>query len=344
LAGGPHTRDDFMLYRLRNNFQLSVITLMSACAVLGITPFGFWRLMRGDWLIAAIDFGIVMGLLGALAYSWRTDDTARTGFFLALIPCTGGATTIALLVGTHGLFWLFPALICSFLLTKPWIAVSLTLSALAVVVTHGGAFATESEMWAFTISTLVACSCVYAFALRSEDQRNRLQHLALLDPLTGVKNRRSMDEELARAVADRERNGTHYGLVLADLDHFKAINDEHGHSLGDKILVDFVTLLDLNTRRADQVFRFGGEEFVLLLPNVDENSLQAAMEHLHQVIQKSLRSPSGPVTASFGTALLLEGDSAEQWLARADAALYEAKQRGRNCTVSADAGNAHIDT
>lgn len=327
-----------MLHRLRNNFQLSVITLMSACAVLGITPFGFWRLMRGDWLIAAIDFGIVFGLLGALAYSWRTDDTARTGFFLALIPCTGGATTIALLAGSYGLFWLFPALICSFLLTKPWVAVILTLSSLAVVVTHGGAFATDSEMWTFTVSVLVACSCVYAFALRSEEQRNRLEHLALLDPLTGVKNRRSMDEELARAVADRMRNATQYGLVIADLDHFKAVNDEHGHSLGDKILVDFVTLLDLNTRRSDQTFRFGGEEFVLLLPNADAKRMQAAMEHLHEAVQKSLCSPSGALTASFGTALLRDGDTAEQWLARADAALYEAKQRGRNCIVSADAG------
>lgn len=329
-----------MLYRLRNNFQLCVITLMSACAVVGVTPFGFWRLMRGDWLIALIDLGIILGILGALVYSWRTDDTARTGFFLAVLPCTGGAIAIATLAGEEGLFWLFPALICSFLLTKPWIAVIITLSALLFLVLHGVAFTSYSQMWSFTVTIIVASCCVYAFALRSEDQRKRLEHLALLDPLTGVKNRRSMDEELNRAVADQVRNQTHYGLALADLDHFKAINDEHGHGLGDKILVDFVTLLDLNTRRADQIFRFGGEEFVLLLPNVNERSLQAAMEHLHAVIQKTLHSPSGAVTASFGTALLQEGDSAEQWLARADSALYEAKQRGRNCVVAADASGS----
>lgn len=325
-----------MLYRLRNNFQLCVITLMSACAVVGITPFGFWRLMRGDWLIALIDLGIILGILGALAYSWRTDDTARTGFFLAVLPCTGGAIAVATLAGEQGLFWLFPALICSFLLTKPWIAVIITLSALMFLVLHDVAFTSYSQMWSFTVTIIVVSCCVYAFALRSENQRKRLEQLALLDPLTGVKNRRSMDEELNRAVADQARNKTHYGLALADLDHFKAINDEHGHGLGDKILVDFVTLLDLNTRRADQIFRFGGEEFVLLLPNVDEKSLQAAMEHLLAIIQKTLHCPSGAVTASFGTALLQADDNAEQWLARADSALYEAKQRGRNCVVAAD--------
>lgn len=325
-----------MLYRLRNNFQLCVITLMSACAVVGITPFGFWRVMRGDWLIALIDLGIIVAILGALSYSWRTNDTARTGFFLAVLPCTGGAIAIATLAGEEGLFWLFPALICSFLLTKPWIAVVITLSALTFLITYGGVFTSDSQMWSFLISIIVVSGCVCAFALRNENQRNRLEQLALLDPLTGIKNRRSMDEELNRAVADQARNKTHYGLALADLDHFKAVNDQHGHGLGDKILVDFVTLLELNTRRTDQIFRFGGEEFVLLLPHVTERSLQAALEHLHAVIQKTLRSPSGAVTASFGTALLRESDDAEQWLARADAALYEAKQLGRNCIVAAD--------
>lgn len=323
-----------MLHRLRNNFQLSVITLMSAFSVIGITPFAVWRFLRGEPLIGTIDLAIVGGIVAAMIYAWRTNDVARTGFVLALGPCTGGAVAVATLVGEAGLLWLYPALICSFILTKPAIAAVLPLGALLFLLVDGAAFGSEQQMWSYSITLLVVCACTYVFARRSEQQRNLLEHLALLDPLTGVKNRRSMDEELNRAVADHARNRTAYGLVLADLDHFKAINDEHGHAAGDEILKAFVELLKLNIRRSDQIFRYGGEEFVVLLPAVNQASLQAAISHVQDVVRRSLKSPSGPVTTSFGTALLRDSESATDWLDRADRALYLAKERGRDCIVA----------
>lgn len=325
-----------MLHRLRNNFQLSVITLMGAFSVIGITPFAVWRFLRGEPLIGSIDLAIVGGIVAAMVYAWRTNDVVRTGFVLALGPCTGGAVVVATLVGEAGLLWLYPALICSFILTKPGVAAVLPLGALLFLLVEGSAFSSERQMWSYSVTVLVVCACTYVFARRSEQQRNLLEQLALLDPLTGVKNRRSMDEELNRAVADHARNETAYGLVLTDLDHFKVINDQHGHAAGDEILKAFVELLKLNIRRSDQIFRYGGEEFVILLPAVNQASLQAAIGHVQDVVRKSLKSPSGPVTASFGTALLRDSESATNWLDRADQALYQAKEQGRDRIVAGE--------
>ena len=98
-----------------------------------------------------------------------------------------------------------------------------------------------------------------------------------------------------------------------------------------------VALLKQNTRKSDQLFRYGGEEFVLLLPGVDGIGLKAVMNNLQQVLRKYMKHPGGSVTASFGVALLEHGESVDTWLARADAALYEAKETGRGRVVFADA-------
>lgn len=325
-----------MLHRLRHNFHLSVITLMSACAIVGITPFAIWRFLRGDLLIALIDLAILVAIIGAMIYAWRFNQVARTGLFLALVPCTGGAIAASLAVGEAGLFWLYPALICSFMLTHPLVAALLPLAALFILLIEGSAFASIHQMWSVSVTLLVVCACTYVFARRSEHQRNRLEHLALLDPLTGVSNRRALDEALARAVAEHHRLGNSFGLVLADLDHFKQVNDTYGHNTGDRILVEFAGLLSFNTRRSDQVFRFGGEEFVILMPGVTPEGLQTAIEHIQEVLHKTLSSPSGPVTSSFGTAIVQDSDSADSWFERADTALYQATSLGRDRIVSGD--------
>ena len=114
-----------------------------------------------------------------------------------------------------------------------------------------------------------------------------------------MENRRSMDEELESAAVDAERTGASYSLVVLDLDYFKKINDSYGHSVGDEVLVDLAAVLEQH-RRADRLFRFGGEEFVLLLPGVDDVGQKRVLAHLQQIIRKYVRHPGGRVTASSG--------------------------------------------
>lgn len=324
-----------MLHRLKTDFRLSIITLLGASAILGITPFAAMRFMQGNTLAGSVDTAILVGILITLIYAWASGDTRRSGLLLAVIACSG-AVTVGAVVGEPGLFWLYPCLVTTFFLANPRIAVFLNVASVVVLMIHGGAFRSDVQMWSFASTAFVVSACAYVFAHRNHDQRERLEHLATIDPLTGIKNRRSMDQELDLAAANAERTGLPYALVLLDIDHFKRINDEHGHGVGDDVLTDLVALLKQNTRKSDQLFRYGGEEFVLLLPGVDGIGLKAVMNNLQQVLRKYMKHPGGAVTASFGVALLRHGEGVDSWLARADAALYEAKETGRDRIVFAD--------
>jgi len=154
--------------------------------------------------------------------------------------------------------------------------------------------------------------------------------------LTGARNRRAMNEELKIAVSSKRRSARLYGVLAMDLDHFKQINDRHGHHAGDLVLVEFVQLIKSSSRKEDRLFRFGGEEFLLLLPDCDARGLEAAASHLLQTVRDNLRGPGGAVTVSIGGALLRDDEPWSQWLQRADQCLYQAKSAGRNRSIIAD--------
>ncbi|WP_111640974.1 GGDEF domain-containing protein [Marinimicrobium alkaliphilum] len=323
-----------MYERLKNDFRLSIMTLMATCATLGITPFALWRFVRGDWLVGFADSIIVTLIVGSVVYAWRTGNTRGPGLVIGITNCVGG-TTVALVVGDATLFWLFPAFITCFFLTSAAVAVLLTLGSLTTLALFGDAYTDTQQMLTFSTTALVVSACAYVFARRNESQRAQLETLASMDPLTGVRNRRSLDEAVT-AIMGEEHSDMSTGLVLIDLDHFKRVNDLHGHSTGDMVLRDFVGLLKSNIRRTDQLFRFGGEEFVLMLPDVNEERLRAALEHLLGVVRNSLEGPAGKITASFGAAILRPGESEKTWFNRADEALYAAKAQGRDRIVIAE--------
>lgn len=322
------------LYRLKTDLRLSIITLLGISGLVGITPFAVMRFLQGNLLAGVVDLAIMVSIFSGMVYAWVTGDSARSGFFMAVVAA-GGAVAVGAVVGEPGLFWLYPVLVTSFFLTEARYAIAINVIAVIALVVHGVAFSSPVQMWSFATTALVVSCCAYAFAHRNENQRERLEHLATVDPLTGVKNRRSMDEELRVATTVSARNGISQGLVLLDIDHFKKVNDAYGHSVGDEVLKELVTLVQQNIRRSDQIFRFGGEEFVLLMSGVDEVGLRAVMHNLQEIIRRFLKHPGGSVTASFGVAALNTSESPEAWFSRADAALYRAKESGRDRVVYA---------
>ena len=157
-----------------------------------------------------------------------------------------------------------------------------------------------------------------------------LQRLATTDSLTGAANRRHFDETLALQVAQARRYGEPLSLVLLDLDHFKAINDDHGHAHGDEVLAEVSRRLQGSLRMTDRLARWGGEEFAVLLPHCDDVAAVATAEKLRAVVSEPSFPGVGTVTASFGVAQLRPDEGPEQLLKRADAALYDAKAAGRD--------------
>jgi diguanylate cyclase (GGDEF)-like protein len=173
--------------------------------------------------------------------------------------------------------------------------------------------------------------------LATQRELARAEERSVTDPLTGLPNRRAAEEALRRMVAQAGRSLSPLGVVLLDLDRFRVLNDLHGHSHGDKALAAVGRLLSNGIRASDFAARFGGEEFVLLLPETDRQGSIELAEKLRRQIERTELVPTGPITASFGVAGLPEDavDPAEL-VRKADRALYMAKAQGRNRVQSAD--------
>jgi diguanylate cyclase (GGDEF)-like protein/PAS domain S-box-containing protein len=172
----------------------------------------------------------------------------------------------------------------------------------------------------------------------SKDLENELRRRALTDPLTGAFNRRHGHERLAAELLRHGRYGNRASILLIDVDHFKSVNDHHGHAAGDTALCAFVTLCSGELRGADTIVRWGGEEFLVILPETDAAGGAATAERLRAVVAETPIALQGGasirLTVSIGVAQAGGGDL-DELLRRADAALYEAKARGRDQVVVA---------
>jgi diguanylate cyclase (GGDEF)-like protein len=326
--------------RLRSNTQLSIITLMGLFGVMGISPYAVYRLAEGNYVVGIADTVIVLATVFAVLYAWHTGDTVKPGVYLAII-FSAGATLIAINLGVNGLFWIYPLILFNFFMVTPGKAMTATVLVLTALVAHalivpGTVFESSYQMVSFLVTGMLASVLTCIFAYRTRRQRDQLQALAIQDPLTGASNRRAMNEELKIAVSNHRRHGNSHGVLVMDLDHFKRINDTFGHQAGDQVLTAFVELIKRSSRHEDRLFRFGGEEFLLLLPNTDKPGLLAAAAHLQRQLAQDLRGPGGPVTMSVGGAVLRSGEHWESWLQRADQCLYRAKSAGRNRTIIDD--------
>ena len=167
-------------------------------------------------------------------------------------------------------------------------------------------------------------------------QRRRLGQArgqASTDPLTGIANRRTFHERLTAEVARAERYGRHLSLALMDLDHFKAVNDLHGHPGGDRVLVLLAQILSTHSREGELVARIGGEEFAWLMPETDQDGAHIAAERVREAIASTRFENIGQVTLSAGICSTEIASDADTLMHDADRALYWAKDSGRNMTL-----------
>jgi diguanylate cyclase (GGDEF)-like protein len=157
-----------------------------------------------------------------------------------------------------------------------------------------------------------------------------LVHLATIDPLTLIPNRRKFDDVLKYELNRDARYKSELSLIFCDLDYFKLINDGHGHKIGDDVLKEFADLVSGKIRKTDIFARWGGEEFVLLLPETDIETAMHTAEKLRITTEKHEFSYVGKLTASFGVTQFIDADDEITFIKRADDALYAAKKNGRN--------------
>jgi diguanylate cyclase (GGDEF)-like protein/PAS domain S-box-containing protein len=171
-----------------------------------------------------------------------------------------------------------------------------------------------------------------ATAIANAEASDSLARLAATDGLTGVANYRTFRERLTVEGQRAQRHDRPLSLVMLDVDHFKTINDRHGHGVGDRVLVEFARRLTAQVRTSDLVARVGGEEFALLLPETEAAAAVTLAERAREAVQKELFDVVGQLTVSAGVCSLDESDDAESLVGQADTAMYWAKSGGRNAT------------
>ncbi len=163
--------------------------------------------------------------------------------------------------------------------------------------------------------------------------QRKLRHMAATDPLTGLFNRRHMIDSAERELARFQRSQHPIALLLLDIDHFKAINDNHGHEVGDKVLVEVANDIKATLRNQDLIARWGGEEFLAILPDTDLEQARGIAERVRQALMQQRWCFAGKpvaVTISAGVSAFQDGDELKSAINRADKALYRSKENGRN--------------
>jgi diguanylate cyclase (GGDEF)-like protein len=242
--------------------------------------------------------------------------------------------------GTYAFFYVWVIVYAAYFLTRAQALIQLGLlaSAYAAALTIWGSGATRVTTWVVAIGSLtIAGLVVRMLKERLDELVRRLSRAAETDPLTGLLNRRGFNDRLAAELERARRAGRPVGVLVGDLDHFKAVNDRFGHAAGDEALERVAAMLYETKRFSDSVARIGGEEFALILPYTGRPGTKVLAERVRRRVRDSFAEDDVALTMSFGmTVFPDDGESVEALLRAADRAMYEAKDLGRDRSVGAE--------
>lgn len=323
-------------YAHRENIEQSVMLYIGGVTAAAIAGYAVYRFAIADFTGALLNTAIFSVMAGVLLMS-RSERYVGLSIPLFGLVITSACVASSLVIGTNGLLWAFLVFWVNIFLLKYWVAIALNGTAILVLSIQANLFDSLLEQVSWSTVAVLICAFGLVFSRQLRQQRRMLRHLATRDPLTGIGNRRLMQHQLDKSVAEFQRHKRPCTLVVLDLDHFKRVNDSFGHEAGDKALRNFTRQIRTSLRTEDELFRMGGEEFVLLLRDMDQKAASEALPELHRRLSGTIDGPDGPLRFSAGAATLAEGENWSRWLGRADNALYKAKRSGRDALIIAEA-------
>lgn len=309
----------------------ALLVFQSTLAALAISPFGIWRLSRGDWGQGVFDLALVLALL-VLAYLGLKEQRLRSIGLVVASLYVLASLFVAYQFGPLGHYWFFPAIVAGFFVVRAGEALWLAFFGLVAHVLLASRQGWGAELGTFTATSLLVCVFINLFATRLRQDNRRLYRDSTLDSLTGSGNRRLLDDVLAEL--PQGPDAVEMSLLLLDIDHFKNVNDQFGHAIGDLCLNRLAHLLMTNLQPEQKLFRYGGEEFVVLTPG-NAMDAHALAERLRTDVEDTQLIREAKITMSIGIATRRLHENAHDWMRRADDAMYEAKKLGRNrcCTA-----------
>lgn len=307
-------------------------TRISTAVIATVMLLGAFVNFRNGYVAMAIVTILMATVCAYAAWLLTKDRTAMKLVRLLLLPAVFVGTGFSFYFhGVFAAFWLYPAITFFYLLlTLRQAVIANAIFTVAAILVFSGHV--EWQIFIRIIATMVVMNFfVASFIAVIEKQQEQLKGLATTDALTGLLNRMTLSHSLDDSIQQNHRSQIPMTILAVDLDHFKKINDEHGHDGGDRVLRNFAELLKKRFRCTDKIFRNGGEEFLVLLFDTGRSGAVAIAENL----LKDLHSYPGLITsASIGVAEYTKGEQRDDWIKRADDKLYEAKRTGRNRVVS----------
>ncbi len=232
-------------------------------------------------------------------------------------------------------FWCYPALLAFYFMLPENQARVANVVFLCIILPQAWGILDQAFMTRFAV-TILGVSAFSAMFLRVITAQEKILIMqAVTDPLTGLLNRKTLEDKFEEIISQNHRTGTPMTLLTLDLDNFKQVNDKRGHHTGDKVLRGVAEFLQKRIyRRTDRIFRIGGEEFLVFLYNTNTADGMEVAEELCSGLESTPLLPDQPVTVSIGVATLRPDDEWTDWMKRCDENLYKAKEGGRNMVVS----------
>lgn len=313
---------------MKRSAEVYILMTLSFGGVIAIMPIAVFRILDADWTAAVIDLILITGLLLVGIYVFVSQRVKLVSAIISVLTLSG-VTIIVYLKGYEFLYWAYPTMVSVFYLMKPRTASIITFIALIILVP---ALIRDMDVLVFVvamITLIVTIVFAYVFASQKYEQSEQLSLLIRKDPLTGVGNRRALEEKLDEYTASQQRTKIIASLIMIDLDHFKSINDVFGHIVGDQVLIKLTEIINSRIRMSDNLYRFGGEEFVIIAVGTTAASAVTLAEDLRSMIESANLLPE-TVTVSLGVAEYQKDETGDSWIHRSDNALYEAKNLGRN--------------
>lgn len=295
-----------------------------------LVPLGFYRILLSDWIIALFDIGTSIVCLALALNVYSTRNIVLTKKVFSIFIGIAVLTTVYL-KGKPQFIWMYPAIAIIFFLIPPFLAAKVTLVAIGIMTYLMLSLMTTFELISMALSYVLTGACLFGLSYQWHKSHQALVELTKTDPLTNIRNRRAFSDYADHLTSNKRMANHNHILMACDIDRFKQINDSFGHEVGDKVLIDITKLIASRLRQGDDIYRIGGDEFIITLQNISKKDAQQLATTLCQLVESETLIYDYPVTISIGLAEYHpEKDTTDSWLNRADSELYRAKESGRN--------------
>ncbi|MFC4701105.1 GGDEF domain-containing protein [Glaciecola siphonariae] len=314
-------------------FLVRSVFAISAIGLLLITPFAILNLVNARMFVGFASLSVLVVCLANI-YKCTQGKYVLAFNLLGLAPALGLSVIFAIKsIGVMGVYWAYMA-VCAYYLVLPLRHARYANILLFLSVTAAAYLSLEQAVYLRFSVTLFGCSLFMYFCFGEIDkQRRLLKARSETDPLTQCLNRATLITTLSDTIAKCAKNKQTATICAFDLDHFKPINDTHGHDVGDQVLISFAQLITQYMSANDKLFRVGGEEFLLLMTNASEAEGFAVAEAMRAVVESTQLHKDIDLTVSAGVCEVSDEYTWREWMKASDQKLYAAKQNGRNQVV-----------